>query len=213
LPASWRRPGAPSDSRTPLVVVPAHDLEQIAVDDFRELRSTTETRGSPMMSADTSGGLALLERAGALEHHVDTELAPRELRRIARAERPQPSARDTELAVLHGDGLRITAVHRVETKQVGQVLRVDEVVDRDELEPGLVDEQLQNRTADPAQPVDCRLAAHADGLRVSLGLSRWPAVCAAVFAEIVCKMSSYASTNLPMPSSSRRSVTRSMSIP
>src|SRR5690606_35794069 len=157
--------------------------------------------------------LTLLERAGAFEHHVDTQLSPRELRRIAGAQRLELPPGNVELAVVDRHRLLIAAVDGVEAQQVGQVLGVDEIVDRDELEPGLLDQQLEDDPADSSEPVDCSFRAHAGGLRVSVDVVRRLVVRAAVFSAIVRRMSSNDSANFSMPSSSSRSVTSERSIP
>ena len=98
--------------------------------------------------------LAPRERPGALEHELDAQLLPGELRWVAAAQRPQLAAGDDQIASVDDHGLRVPPVHRVEAKQVGEVLDVDQVVDGDQLERRLVDHQLQDRASDSSQTVD-----------------------------------------------------------
>ena len=66
----------------------------------------------------------------------------------------------TRSTPVDGHGLRVAPVHRVEAKQIGEVLDVGEIVDRDELERRLVDGELQDRPSDSSQAVDGDSGAH-----------------------------------------------------
>jgi hypothetical protein len=68
--------------------------------------------------------LATLQRAGALEHQLDSELLPRQLRGIAILQRTQRTAVDDETVSVDRHRSRVATVHRVKTKQVGEVLDV-----------------------------------------------------------------------------------------
>ena len=94
------------------------------------------------------------EDPGALEHQLDTQLGPREVRRIPLGQRRDPAAIDYQGAVRGADLAVVAAVHGVVLDQVRQVVRVDDVVDRDELKPVGVEQDFQRRPADPAQAVD-----------------------------------------------------------
>ena len=104
--------------------------------------------------------LAPRERPGALEHELDAQLLPGEIQRVAAAQRPQLAAGDDQVVSVDRHGLRVPPVHRVEAKQVGEVLDVDQVVDGDQLERRLVDHQLQDRASDSSQTVDGDSGAH-----------------------------------------------------
>src|SRR6185295_2274549 len=87
-------------------------------------------------------------------------LLPWEVRRIEVAQRTQLATGDNQIASVYHNGLRVPAVYRVETKQVGQVLDVDEVIDRDQLHRWLVDNHLQDRASYSPQAVDGDFGAH-----------------------------------------------------
>ena len=94
------------------------------------------------------------EHAGAFQHQVDAEVGPRQVRRVAFGERRDPPAVDQQCPVRGGDRTRVAAVDGVVFEEVGQVVDVGDVVDRDEVEPVGVQQDLQRRPADAAQPVD-----------------------------------------------------------
>jgi hypothetical protein len=74
------------------------------------------------------------EQARALEHDVDAELAPRQLRRIALGQHADAVAVDDHVVAVDFDLARELAVRRVVARQVRVGLRVAEVVDRDDLD-------------------------------------------------------------------------------
>ena len=94
------------------------------------------------------------EHPGALQHQVDAELVPRQVRRITLGERRDPAAVDDQRARRGADVAVVAPVDGVVPDQVRQVVRVGDVVDRDEVEPVGVEQDLQRRPTDPAQPVD-----------------------------------------------------------
>ena len=94
------------------------------------------------------------EDPGALQHEVDPQLAPRQLRRVTLGERRDPSAVDDQLALRGADVVVVAPVDGVVLDQVRQVVRVGDVVDRDEVEPIGIEQDLQRRPADPPQAVD-----------------------------------------------------------
>ena len=102
------------------------------------------------------------EDAGALEHDVDAEVAPRQRRRVLLGE-------DLDLAAVDDDRARrrrvdvavVGAVGRVVLEQERVHLGVDEVVDRDDLDVrGALDERLERLAADPAEAVDADAGGH-----------------------------------------------------
>lgn len=80
--------------------------------------------------------LAPRERSGALEHELDPKILPRQLRRVTDAQDLQLATGDNQAASIDEDGLRVAPVHRVETKQVGEIFDVGQVVDGGQLEAG-----------------------------------------------------------------------------
>src|SRR4030095_5824784 len=150
----------------------------------------------------------------------DSELLPRQFRWIAILQRAQFAAVDDELASVHGHRFRVTAVHRVKTKQVRHVLDVGQVVDGDQLQLRPADDQLQDRTPDPPETIDGDPSAHNACLRAASGFERSaplggaPCVAAVIaLVPIVCRMSFNESTNFAMPSSRSCRVTCGTSIP
>jgi hypothetical protein len=103
------------------------------------------------------GLLALGEEAGALEDQVDTVGGVGELGRA-------PHRGDLDLLAVHHDALlgglhleREDPVDRVVLEQVGEGLRVGEVVDRDDLEVLLAsrDGCAEDAPADTTETIDC----------------------------------------------------------
>ena len=88
------------------------------------------------------------EDAGALQHQIDAEVGPRQVRRVTFGERHDPGAVDEQRPVYRVDFARVAPVDGVVLDQVGQVLGVGDVVDCDEVEPVAVDQDLQRRSAD-----------------------------------------------------------------
>ena len=80
------------------------------------------------------GGVAVGEEAGGLEHDVDAEVLPRQLRRILQRQHLELVLVDGDPVALGGDvGLQV-AQDRVVLEQVGERRRVRQVVDRDDVD-------------------------------------------------------------------------------
>ena len=78
--------------------------------------------------------VAVGEQAGGLEHHVDAERLPRQLRRILHRQHLELVAVDRDPVAAGGDvGLEV-AEDRVVLEQVRQRLGVRQVVDRDDVD-------------------------------------------------------------------------------
>ena len=73
---------------------------------------------------------------------------------------PQFAAADNEVAFLDGYRLRVAPVCRIESQQVGKVFDVRQIVDRHELERGLVDRRFQDRASDSSQTIDGDSGGH-----------------------------------------------------
>src|SRR5205085_1977760 len=71
---------------------------------------------------------------GRLDDDVDAEVAPRELARVGLGEDLELVAVDDDPAARVLDGARVRAEDRVVLEQVGERLRVREVVDGDEVD-------------------------------------------------------------------------------
>ncbi len=107
-------------------------------------------------------GLGGQEQAGGLDHHVGADLVPLQVCRIALGGQADALAVDDEGAVLDGDLALEAAVDRVVLEQVGQVVRLEQVVDADHLD--VVTEVLHRRAQDVApdapETVDAYLDRH-----------------------------------------------------
>jgi hypothetical protein len=75
------------------------------------------------------------EDAGAFQHEVDAEVGPRQVGRVTFVERSDPPAVDQQRLVRGGDRTVVAAVDGVVFEEVGQVVDVRDVVDRNEVEP------------------------------------------------------------------------------
>ena len=117
------------------------------------------------------------EEAGALEHDVDAQVAPRQVGRVALGEDLDLAAVDDDRRVAGPDVARIGAVGRVALEQERVHLGVDQVVDGDDLDVrGALDERLERLATDPAEAVDADAGGHGADLlgemRVGPGAGR-----------------------------------------
>jgi hypothetical protein len=94
------------------------------------------------------------EDTGAFQHQVDAEVGPRQVRRVAFREHRDPPTVDYQRPVRGGDRTVVAPVDGVVFEEVGQVVDVGDVVDRNEIEPVGIQQDLQCRPADAAQSVD-----------------------------------------------------------
>src|SRR5436190_7609209 len=105
------------------------------------------------------GGIG--EQAGALEHDVDPEVAPRQARRITLGKDPDLAAVDHDRRVAGPNVARVGAIGRVALEQEGVHLGINEVVDGDDL--GVrraLDQRLERLPTDPAEAVDANASGH-----------------------------------------------------
>ena len=98
--------------------------------------------------------LALAEDAGRLDHHVDAELAPGDRGGVALGGHRDPPAVDVERLVVAAD-LALEDPHDgVVLQQIGELLVLEEVVDRRHLDVVAVGEDAEDAAADAAEAVD-----------------------------------------------------------
>jgi hypothetical protein len=90
---------------------------------------------------------------GALQHQVDTEVAPGQGARVALGEHRDPPVVHHQRPVLGADLAVVAPVDGVVPEQVGEVVGGGDVVDRGDLEPLGVEQDLQGRAADPPSPL------------------------------------------------------------
>src|SRR5579875_1155122 len=104
----------------------------------------------------SSGTISSRRRsAGALQHQVHAEVAPWQGGRVAFGEGLDLLAVDDERTVAGADLAVVAPVDGVVPEQVGEVVRVGDVVDRDEVEfAAFVEQDLQGGPADSSQTVD-----------------------------------------------------------
>ena len=121
-------------------------------DDF--LRARGDMRAGPGL-----GG----EQAGALEHHVDAEILPRQLARIAFGADLDLVALDDKVAAINMHRVRKRAVRGVVLRQMRIGFRIAQVVDRDDfyflVAAGFV-QRAQHIAADAAVAVDGDFDGH-----------------------------------------------------
>ena len=147
----------PVPRRVVLVVVDAEHQGQVGT-----LGRGADDHGLRARGEVLRGVVPLREQAGRLHHDVHAEVAPGKGRRVALGQHlevarahPQPAAFDRHL-------VGQVAEHRVVLEQVGQRLRIRDVVDRDELDILLAALQggPHDVAADPSEPVDPHLDGH-----------------------------------------------------
>ena len=102
----------------------------------------------------------LVKRPVRLEHDVDAERLPRQLRRILHREDLELVLVDGDPVALGGDvGLEV-AEDRVVLQQVGERLGVGQIVDRDDVDAAVVHGGAHDVAADAAEPVDPDFDGH-----------------------------------------------------
>ncbi len=102
------------------------------------------------------GLLAVGEEAGAFQRHVDAELAPGQLRRIALGGHRHPAAPGIDGAVLGLDLAGEGAVDGVVAQQMGVGLDRAQIVDGDDLDvvAAAFQDGAQHQAADAPESVD-----------------------------------------------------------
>ena len=106
------------------------------------------------------GIVALGELAGRLEHDVDAEILPRQLRRILLREHLELIAADLDGVAGGADRHGEVAEHRVVFQQVRERRRVGDVVDRDDVDVVVRQRRAHDVAADSSEPVDADLDGH-----------------------------------------------------
>src|SRR6185436_3423831 len=104
--------------------------------------------------------LLLDEDPGRLDHHVDPEVAPGDRRRVLLRRHRDLPAVDVEEVVVGRDRAVEHPHHRVVLQEVDQLLVVEQVVDRRDLQVGAGGEDAEDAAADAAEAVDADLDAH-----------------------------------------------------
>jgi hypothetical protein len=103
----------------------------------------------------------LAPAAGALDHDVGAHLVPLQLGRVLDRGQADLLAVDDQRAALDLDVAAEAAVHRVVLQHVGQVVGLEEVVDRDDLDLGeVLRDSAEHHAADAAETVDANLDSH-----------------------------------------------------
>jgi hypothetical protein len=99
--------------------------------------------------------LALAEHAGRLDHGVDPEIPPGQLRRVALTEHGDAPLGRHELVILQRQGMGKRAHDRVVVEQVTQRIVIEKVIDRHDLNVAALLDDAKYGAADAAEPVDC----------------------------------------------------------
>jgi hypothetical protein len=102
------------------------------------------------------------EDAGGFDHHFGADLAPLQCSRIALGGQADLVAIDDQGGAVHFDGALEAAVHRVVLEHVGQVVRLQQIVDGDDLDVAveILHRRTQDVAADAPEPVDADLDCH-----------------------------------------------------
>jgi hypothetical protein len=107
-------------------------------------------------------GVERQEQAGAFHHHVGADVAPLQRRRVALVGQADAAAVDHQRAAVHRDVALEPAVHAVVLEHVGQVVRLQQVVDADDLDVVLevLRRGAEHHAPDAAEAVDAYLDCH-----------------------------------------------------
>src|SRR5262245_26393651 len=105
-------------------------------------------------------GVAVGEEPGRLEHHVDAEILPRQLRRILHRQHLELVAVDRDAVLFGFDACVQVSKHRVVLQQVGERMGVGEIVDGDEVNLAIAERRPHDVPADAAEPVDSYPDSH-----------------------------------------------------
>ena len=119
------------------------------------------------------GRVALGEEAGALHHHVDAKIAPRQRLGVAFGGDRDRALAEIDRIFARGDLAGKHAVYRIVLQEPCAVGRRAEVVDADEFDvvaPGLV-RRAQDQPSDPPEPVDAHSYRHRSLSKVLLCVS------------------------------------------
>ncbi len=103
------------------------------------------------------------EKAGRFDDHVDCHIAPGQRRRVALGAEADAAAVNAQVFAVDRDFAGKRAVHRVVLEQIGEIVGVEQVVDRDHLEAGefrLLGDGAKGHAPDPAEAVDCHPYRH-----------------------------------------------------
>ena len=139
-----------------LAVVDAHDDRDVLV--ARRRRDDDLLRAGVDVLARVGG---LGEEAGRLDHDVDAEIAPRQVRRVALGEDLDVLAGDADAVVGRAHLAGEPAQDAVVLQQVRHGLLVTEVVRGDEFDVGTrCGEGAEEVAADPAEAVDAHAYGH-----------------------------------------------------
>ena len=129
----------------------------------REVRSFGRRRDDDFLGAGSDvlrRGVAIREEAGGLEHDVDAEVLPRQLRRIAQRQDLERVAVDRDRVVLGLDPGVQVAQDRVVFQQVRERCRAGQIVDGDEVDVLVAQRRAHDVAADSTEPVDTYTYCH-----------------------------------------------------
>ena len=106
------------------------------------------------------GLLGLGEKAGGLDDDLNADRGPGKLGGVLLGEHLDEAAVDPEVAADGLDRSRIRPERRVVFEQVRVHFRVRQIVDRDDLDVGIVEGGAQNETPDASETVDADFNGH-----------------------------------------------------
>ena len=106
-------------------------------------------------------GLFGQEKAGALDDQIGADLVPLQVGRIALGGQADPLAVDDHGVAVDGDVALEVTVHRVVLQHVGQVVRVQQVIDADDFDTReILRNSAESHTTDTAKPIDANFDSH-----------------------------------------------------
>ena len=147
-----------------VVVLGVVDLVEVDAEDDRRVRLGRRRGDDDLLGAglEVLGGVrALGEEAGRLDHDVDAEVAPRQVRRVALGQHLDLVAVDDQRVLADLDRARERAEDGVVLEQVAQRAGVREVVDGDDLDVrARLVRGAEDVAADPAEAVDPDAYSH-----------------------------------------------------
>ena len=94
------------------------------------------------------------EKAGAFQHIIDTDVTPAQVIRIAFGCGADHAVVDDQLVVLNQNFSGEATVGRVVSKQIGQVVNIDQIIDAHHFHVGVGDGLTKGKPTDSAKPVD-----------------------------------------------------------
>lgn len=98
------------------------------------------------------------EKAGRLDHDIDADVAPGEIGRIAFRREADGFAVYDKIGAVNRDIAAEVSMHRVVLQHVGEIIRIEQIVDRHNLNVvklGFVGGRAEHHAPNPSKTVNC----------------------------------------------------------